>query len=626
MAVTISTKFYETVNQQWHDISKIVFTSPNMETPQIAGTRSHILPGQGALGLWYEDTSNMYRVETAQNLMSTSFFNSEVTVISGAADNSFIYVSDPSDATFMNNIRDATGVEIEGYNNVNGDITNTTVNTEYNAQANIEDIYYAYEVGDNVLCGWKTDIVSAVPTADIVVEFPIKTRVVRMQLKAAAYKNTLTNPESPTTTYYFFGQYEVGGRVSASDTWTTIYTGANTNTADKVIYLGNSNYYKYYRLRIKNVTGLTGAATTNYGLRGLVFEEYSYSTDPGTSDVIFYNFTSDTTAERIYVNNVEDLPGDSSTSTDNYNTSESVSGVMKDGTTNKHISVSDAYISGTSHGTYTYGMFADFVKTNNPGAGNAYCEEDGFIPVPVSITWTHQTLAPSYFTAIGQRQTTTYDNTYRIETTYDYTITASGTGAANLTDNTLLNGTFEREVEVVKYPKEASYKMTVSSTTYSGILHDFVDDKLYMWGYSSRPLDLDSKNSIVFEITFGEAYNCRLTAWDDSTHSTVSNDVFLGDHCRVSALAYRAKDSKLDPNFSLSPENYIVSPVYNRVFKGNQVVEGVNYYYGDFDLVYQPDSTIYGDFLIFKPMLYGITESFPYGVHDFVITLHYSYT
>jgi hypothetical protein len=626
MAVTLSSKFYEETNYQWHDISKIVFTSPNMETPQIAGTRSHILPGQGALGLWYEDTSNMYRIENDQVLVQTSFFNSETTVVSGSVDNSVLYVSNPSDDNFMNNVRDATGVEISGYDEVNGDIIDTDVNTEYNAQGDIEQIYYAEDVGENQTYGWKVDIVQAVTTASIDIEFHVKTRIVRMKFKAAEYVDTLTDPEAPTTTKYFFGNYTIQAKLDADSSWSTIYTGANTNTTDKTIYLGNSNYYKFYRINITNNTGLSGASTSHYGMRGLVFEQYAYSTEPGPSDVTMYNFITDSTAERIYVSNVEDLPGDTSSSSDNYLTQEVVEGVMTDGTTEKHISVSDAYQGGTSHGSYTYAMFANFTKTDNPGTGSASCDLDDFIPVPVSITWTHNASGPSGFVATGQKQTTTYDPTYRIETTYDYTITASGTGASTLEGNTTVTGTFDRDVTIDKYPKEASYKMTVSSTTYSGSLNDFIDDKLYMWGYSERPLDMDVKNSIVFNVEFGEAYNCRLTAWDDSTHSTVSNPVFLGDHCRVSALAYRGRNSILDPDFSFDPENFIMSPVYNRNFKGNQVVSTVNQYYGDFDLVHQPDTDVYGDFLIFKPVLYGITDSFPYGVHDFVITLHYSYT
>lgn len=129
-------------------------------------------------------------------------------------------------------------------------------------------------------------------------------------------------------------------------------------------------------------------------------------------------------------------------------------------------------------------------------------------------------------------------------------------------------------------------------------------------------------NSVAFEVTFGECYNCRLTAWDDVSHSTTVNELIAGDHVRCSAISYNYTGSDFkDPDTNTQ----VHAPVYNRILKGNTTYSGIEYYYGDFDMVYQFGSD-YGDFLIFKPMLYGITDSISYGVHDFVITLSYSYT
>ena len=76
--------------------------------------------------------------------------------------------------------------------------------------------------------------------------------------------------------------------------------------------------------------------------------------------------------------------------------------------------------------------------------------------------------------------------------------------------------------------------------------------------------------------------------------------------------------------------SFIYPPVYNRIFKGNTVYNGISYYYGDFELQYRSvgiyGANAKGDFLIFKPMLYGDLSGISYGVHDFVICLHYSYT
>ncbi len=170
------------------------------------------------------------------------------------------------------------------------------------------------------------------------------------------------------------------------------------------------------------------------------------------------------------------------------------------------------------------------------------------------------------------------------------------------------------------------YIMNVVSSTMSGTLASGTEFK--SWGSLSSDIGFTVNDSIVFEVTTGEAYNCRLTAWDDVTHSSTTNELLQGDHVRCSAVAYCCTGAKLTPTESYPPDpiNYVYGPVHNRILKGNTIDSGYNYFFGDFDLVYRYQSTIYGDYLIFKPMLYGIDESISYGVHDYIITLHYSYT
>ena len=126
-------------------------------------------------------------------------------------------------------------------------------------------------------------------------------------------------------------------------------------------------------------------------------------------------------------------------------------------------------------------------------------------------------------------------------------------------------------------------------------------------------------SSINFEVTFGECEDCRLTAWDDATHSTIANEIIAGDHCRVSAAAlyYTGSDFRYPDSIT---ENTLISPAYNIVLKGDVQ------YYGDFNMQYRFEVDEYGDFLFFRPMLYGLHSGISYGVHDFVIVLHYSYT
>lgn len=130
-------------------------------------------------------------------------------------------------------------------------------------------------------------------------------------------------------------------------------------------------------------------------------------------------------------------------------------------------------------------------------------------------------------------------------------------------------------------------------------------------------------NSITFETTFGESYDCRLTAWDDVTHSSTSNEIIAGDHCRVSAVSLYYTGSDFDNPDSVTE---VYAPVYNRIFKGDTNYLGTDYFYGDFDMQYRTADNTTGDTLFFKPMLYGLHTGISYGVHDFVIVLHYSYT
>lgn len=139
-------------------------------------------------------------------------------------------------------------------------------------------------------------------------------------------------------------------------------------------------------------------------------------------------------------------------------------------------------------------------------------------------------------------------------------------------------------------------------------------------------------NSVSFTTTFGECYSCRLTAWDDATHSTTVNEIIAGDHCRVSAAVqyFTCSSDTLEidypSNFNVLLWTSIRSRVYNRILKGDTQYMGTDYYFGDFDMQYRATTNVTGDLLYFKPMLYGIHSGISYGVHDFVIVLHYSYT
>ena len=147
----------------------------------------------------------------------------------------------------------------------------------------------------------------------------------------------------------------------------------------------------------------------------------------------------------------------------------------------------------------------------------------------------------------------------------------------------------------------------------------------------------DLRNSITFEVTNGENYNNRLTAWDGVTHNSTSSFLLSTDRVKASCANYSwsggTEDNpgtveyggSVDPNTLLPDDPF--APQYNITLKGNTTISGVDYYYGDWDMIYSlPTSGRNGDFLIVRPWLDNIDGSVPYGVHDFVITLHYSYS
>ena len=86
MAVTITTSFYEYDTPDWQDLSTVVFTSPNLTSPNTAGTRSHILPGELPLATWYEVTGDqMWRIFNRQVPSIESFYPAQnpTTTVSG---------------------------------------------------------------------------------------------------------------------------------------------------------------------------------------------------------------------------------------------------------------------------------------------------------------------------------------------------------------------------------------------------------------------------------------------------------------------------------------------------------------------------------------------------------------
>jgi len=151
--------------------------------------------------------------------------------------------------------------------------------------------------------------------------------------------------------------------------------------------------------------------------------------------------------------------------------------------------------------------------------------------------------------------------------------------------------------------------------------HQYSDIAINSTTVIPRPRRHHGGNSILFAVTFGEAYDCRLTAWDDDTHSTTNNKVLAEEHYKVDAIAYRSniENTAHTPTFRKNT-NLVFPPAMDAVLRGN------DRYYGDFDLIFSIEVDEYGEYLAFIPRLVDIDDSFIAGSYDFITTLHYKYT
>lgn len=678
MAVVITSKFYQ--ESTWKDISKVVFTSPNMDSPAIAGTRSHILPGQGALGLWYEDTSEMFRIEDHQWTTDSDFFNYRMKSkdeVDLQEELGYIDVKEVNNDEFSVYIKENTGVDIEDYDDVSSFIAIRNVRIEYTPlDRNLDEINntsdgYINEVTNSmeVFCmnggitttkelilasvyrnpGWYTSIITGTENCHITFQFATKQKITAFEMKSIEIDMTTYSYEpytqqtpcfqingTPTTNSYkfFVGNYTIQAS-NDEESWTTLYTGTNTTNTSTFKYITNTSYYTYYRVNITANTALD-AGTFNksyYGIRGLRFYAYRFSTLPGDSTINLYEF--------------EDLDDPKILKISNAYPITSTTPEIDTTVTNTNIvgSLATTITGSPSHSEYTVGLHkvgdlydykitAECIASTVGGQGNdtsSYIFTKSEKENILSESWV-DIINPGtdeeyyYFTSEGDTSVTVDTADWTGTADITYTTVASGTLTSG-TNYVPLSGYTTRNYETTLYSKRASYRLIIDEyTTLSGIIPQ--DTQLYVWGYGDRPLDLDVQNSIVFEVTIGEAYNCRLTAWDDVTHSTTLNELIMGDHVRCSAVAYCCGGSKLvpTPTDPEDPINLVYPPAHNRIFKGNLNYAGYKYFYGDFDMVYRYQTDVFGDYLIFKPMLYGIHTGISYGVHDYIITLHYSYT
>lgn len=510
--------------------------------------------------------------------------------------------------------------------------------------------------------GWFSQVIEEAPNCYHTFTFSEPTRITAISMASVSYVVKEFKPEDPdmvaampptefcstiiaemstvivSDDRYFIGNFTVDGS-DDKETWTTLATSSNTTNLDKYVFLDNTSYYRYYRVNILNNASLDEEIFDNsfYGIGQLKFYAYKYDTVDGTENVALYEFEDKDSPKIVKISNASPQGGAEAvvtTTSGFYDIEGAASHAVISGTVGNFASL--YYVSLHSmtdeFDAVTYG---GFISPTISGVGTdddvyTYLKRDkvGHLgPGTVELFDIESNWDSTMLVNVEQAFDTpidTVDWTGTATTTYNTVASGTVTSGTPYYD---LTGTTTRTYTETLYPRLVSYRLSVDElTTTSGVIP--AGTELYMWGYSNaiRPVDLDSSNSVVFEVTTGEAYNCRLTAWDDVTHSTLLNELIQGDHARVSAVVYCGSYGKENPGESKSPLNLVYPPVHNRIFKGNTVVGMDKYYYGDFDMSYKFQDGVYGDFLLFKPMLYGIHSGISYGVHDFIVTLHYSYT
>lgn len=151
-------------------------------------------------------------------------------------------------------------------------------------------------------------------------------------------------------------------------------------------------------------------------------------------------------------------------------------------------------------------------------------------------------------------------------------------------------------------------------------------DKGLFYGFPTDKEDSHFSDTLHLWMQFGEAYNCYVTAWDDTTHSTTLNKTLFNELCKISACVYRSPDANHNDEPDDNQQNTSIVPVYDYVsdfpIKGNEL------FYGKFNLVYYvKEPYIIGDMLSIRPRISTINSNvFSPGNYDFILTFHYQYT
>lgn len=677
MAVTITTKFYD--GSEWKDLSKVVFTSPNMDSPNTAGTRSHIFPGGAIpLGMWYEDLSNMYRVEDEQEIDNSTYFGYSAQLYEAFdLDNPGLYItiSGTEQDDWIEYIRKEVSygpgswpMQYEQIVESNYDylsfagctFSGTTSSGAYTYDKVIES------------GGWRAD--GDVPQS-VEIIFPSSYIIDNIEFKQSGGGHGVD-------------AFNFQAKLNPGDGYTTLLSDNKANDQDVEIYdISNMTSYKHFKLNVTSTHGGGIPGVASFNMKGRSSYTTIYTASSGTAAAainsagwyadevgidphwVLFEYPSPERVTRVSFQNYSDYDvkdfkiqactTSSGVFTDLYSGRAVVNDDYKTPTQNFVFSNLNDY---KFYKLYFYSRYAA-----SDGYGIKNCKLYGFevdesITTPITlyfdldntvdVSHANNALTTDYLfkldvdsvtgSGIMPAGTSVYGWGWpgwrheeyamlnlqaeivqgEVYILVDHRGDISAGDTIYLFDTLVDTHTEYRTVDAVQTNPTEAYDLITAQSIF-GRAHPIATTEVT---FTSPSVDAEvtTSNSVVFELTNGECYDCRLTAWDDVTHSTTSNEIIAGDHCRVSALVFNSTGTVLSPTDN-SGESFIYPPVLNRIFKGNTVYAGTNYYYGDFNMQYRTGAVL-GDYLIFKPMLYGIHAGISYGVHDFLITLHYSYT
>lgn len=576
MAVTIEKKFYTTHDSYIKvatgsvlpstDLQKIVFTSTNMSDNITAGTRSHTQPGGQYLGTWYESYDILHKASQSQDYLEYPLPRKECLYRTLTLLDDVCTIQTGASGTFWHNYTNEGPVAVT------------------------DDSTWQYKIG---FLGDTTKFESSQLTA--------------YGSEMALFKTIIIDITS-----------NQGG------TGTGIRSIEFYDHAGNLIELPNTSYYTAYGSSYAVSNPPAYAFNTSLSETGPSADNEWYSTST-TNIRLICVFTTSRYISKIVINNSHD------------------SGAS----TTKGVNAYIIYASTTSYTTLTYGTITGLTRLcgGNLRQHVATDTRDDQIVYERDATLGWASHGNAFFHY--DKDTYGYISDYSFGTTslFGVDVDTVTITFGEVTGGAVLSGTLSQLY--------ATYSGT--APTYSGVLN--VAHEALIASYSGTGIDVDAErrwggdnifcktdafghrhidsenwylaptNSVVFELTFGEAYDCKLTAWDDDTHSTTNNKILEEGHYRVDAATYKyamtsvtwTSDSTAYYHYNMtSPGCFVCPPVRDHILKGDES------YYGTFDLVYAV--SLRGDCLIFKPRLYNMDDSFTAGNYDFVTTLHYQYT